>query len=221
MSQENWFEKLFINEAKPALDRHSGGGGDTKYTLDEFIKFRGCKYLFYNCTTLTTIPEFDTSDVTDMVCMFESCSRLTTIPEFNTSNVTNMERMLEYCVNLKTVPKLDMSNVTNTSNMFANCRNLTDVRLKNIKVALTVGSGTSYGHLLTVDSLLHLIGELVNTGSTKRLTIGTANMSKLANIYVRVTDSDDPKLPFTVCESTDEDRELITQYVNAKNWELA
>lgn len=28
---ENWFHDLFINEAKPALERHSGGGESTEF----------------------------------------------------------------------------------------------------------------------------------------------------------------------------------------------
>ena len=112
--------------------------------------------------------------------------------------------------------------------MFYNCSALTDVRLRNIKVSITVGSGTTYGHLLTVDSLVHLIYELRDTGSSKTLTVGSANLEKLANVYVRTIDITDAmraeddlidkKLPFEVCESTDEGAMLITEYVMLKNW---
>jgi len=103
--------------------------------------------------------------------------------------------------------------------------------LRNIKTNLQVGSGTSYGHLLTVDSLIHLIKELRDTGFSKTLTIGSANLEKLANVYVRTIDITDEmraeddlideKLPFVVCESTDEGCMLIKDYVNFKNWKLA
>lgn len=29
ITEANWFQKLFINEAKPALKRHSGSGGSS------------------------------------------------------------------------------------------------------------------------------------------------------------------------------------------------
>ena len=37
-SDENYLEKLFINEAKPALNRHSGGSssGDSEEILSKF-----------------------------------------------------------------------------------------------------------------------------------------------------------------------------------------
>ena len=103
--------------------------------------------------------------------------------------------------------------------------------MKNIKVNLQVGLGTSWGHLLTVDSLLHLCKELINVGESKTLTVGTANLEKLANIYVKTIDITDEmraeddlidsKLPFEVCESTDDGAMLITSYVTQKNWKLA
>ena len=115
--------------------------------------------------------------------------------------------------------------------IFEYCRKLTDVRLRNIKTNLQVGSGTSYGHLLTVDSLTHLIYELRETGSTKTLTVGSANLEKLADVYVKLVDITDEmraeddlideKLPFVVCESTDEGAILITDYVSSKNWKIS
>lgn len=102
--------------------------------------------------------------------------------------------------------------------------------LRNIKTNLQVGSGTSYGHLLTLDSLTHLIYELRDTGSLKTLTVGSANLEKLANVYVKTVDITDEmraeddlideKLPFVVCESTDEGAMLIIDYAVFKNWDI-
>jgi hypothetical protein len=84
--------------------------------------------------------------------------------------------------------------------------------------------------LLTLESLIGLCYELRDTGSSKTLTIGSANLAKLANVYVRaieITDDMraaddliDEKLPFEVCESTDEGATLISEYVLLKNWQL-
>ena len=193
-------------------------------------------YMFKGRTKLTTIPLFDTRNVTNMASMFQGCHDLTTVPLFDTRNVTNMSCMFqgdsnhEYFMKLVSIPELDVRNVTNMHAMFATCKSLTDCYLRNIKVNLQVGSGTSWGHLLTVDSLIHLIYELRDTGSTRTLTVGSANLEKLANVYVRVIDITDEmraeddlideKLPFEVCESTDEGAMLITDYVSAKNWSL-
>ena len=187
--------------------------------------------MFNSCSSLTTIPQLDTSAVTNMGSMFYNCSSLTTIPQLDTSAVTNMNSMFNSCSSLTTIPQLDTSAVTNMYSMFYGCTKLTNCSLRNIKTTLQVGSGTSYGHLLTLDSLLFMIGELRNTGSSKTFTVGSANLEKLADVYVKtVTITDemraedeyiDEKLPFEVCESTDEGAVLIEQYVITKNWQLA
>ena len=177
-------------------------------TENDFLKFYGCKNLFENLgSSLTTIPQLDTRSVTDMSNMFFNCSSLTTIPQ------------------------LDTRSVTNTYNMFNGCSKLENCYLRNIKSSLIVGSGTTYGHLLTVDSLLYMIKELVNTGSSKTLTMGTANTAKLSNTYVKLInitdemraedDLIDSKMPFEVCESTAEGAlAILTDYVALKNWSI-
>ena len=183
--------------------------------------------MFYGCSSLTTVPSFNTSNVTTMGNMFNGCSSLTTVPVFDTSNVTNMASMFNGCSSLTTVPSFDASKVNNMNSMFYGCSSLTNCFLRNIKCNLTIG----HGHLLTLESLLFMIKELINTGSKKTFTVGTANLEKLANIYVKtieITDemrTEDPnidlKLPFETCESTDEGAKLITKYVGDKYWVLA
>ena len=186
--------------------------------------------MFYGCYELTAVPLFDTSNVTYMAGMFQNCEHLTTVPLFDTSNFTTMYRMFHSCYELTAVPEFDMKHCWHVTEMFQNCKGLTECRIRNIVASITVGSGTTYGHLLTLDSLIHLIRELI-VGSTQRLTVGSANLNKLANVYVRtiaITDdmiAEDPhitgKRPFEVCESTDEGAVLITDYVASKNWEIA
>ena len=189
--------------------------------------------MFYNCRALTTVPQLDTSNVTNMNTMFYGCAALTTVPQLNTSKATYMSNMFGSCVNLTTVAGLDMINVTNTNSMFSNNMNLTNLTLKNIKRNLTIGSGTSWGHLLTVDSLVNTIKELwdYSSGTTRKLSMGSANLEKIANIYVKlITPTQeqieaDPyinnKMPCELCESTDEGAMTITAYANLKHWTLA
>ena len=187
--------------------------------------------MFVSCSSLTTIPKLDTSSVTSMNNMFQGCRNLTTIPQLDTSSVTSMNGMFANCSSLTTISQLDTSSVTSMVSMFYGCKSLTNCYIKNIKTALTIGSGTSYGHLLTVDSLLYIIKELVNTGSSKTLTMGVANTAKLSNTYVKLIgitdemraedDLIDSKLPFEVCESTDEGAlAILTDYVALKNWSI-
>jgi surface protein len=186
--------------------------------------------MFSNCTSLTTVPLFDTSNVTNMNWLFNGCTSLTTVPLFDTSNVTNMGWLFNRCSSLTTVPELDIRNVTNAYNMFGDCTSLTECRVRNIQTDIQVSSYNSYGHLLTLDSLIHLIKECRDTGSNKTLTIGTVNMDKIANVYVRTVDITDAmraeddlideKLPFEVCESTDAGAMLITDYIRLKNWTI-
>ena len=204
-------------------------------TLKKFLDFRGVKNLFYELSSLTEIPEdvlrgYDLRDITDMAMMFYN-SNLTTIPQLDTSNVTDMSSIFEHCSNLTTIPQLDTSNVKSMSYMFYRCLKLTDCRLKNIKISLQVGSGTTYGHLLTVDSLLFMIGELVNVNASRTFTIGGANLNKLASTYVKLIDITDEmraedalvdqKLPFKVCNKTDTGAYLVKDYVRLKKWALA
>ena len=83
--------------------------------------------MFNSCRSLTAIPQIDTSAVTDMNRMFNSCYSLTAIPQIDTSAVTNMSSMFDGCYSLKAIPQIDTSAVTRMSNMFNSCRSLTAI----------------------------------------------------------------------------------------------
>ena len=203
--------------------------------LFDTSKVTSMDYMFGSCAALKTIPLFDTSKVTSMGQMFEWCTQLETIPLLDTSHIYGMYKMFYSCKSLKTIPELDIRTVSDsnsyTHQTFYNCQSLETCLLRNIKASIQVGSGTSYGHLLTVDSLIHLIYELRDTGKSKTLTIGSANLAKITDVYVKTIDITDEmraeddlideKLPFEVCESTDEGAHLITEYATLKNWQIA
>ena len=210
---------------------------------------------FAFCESLTSIPHIDTSGVSLISYMFDGCSSLKTIPALDLSRASSATYLFRNCVALEEVPELKLDGLVGVTGLFYNCKSLRIIRgidfrnvtsfnvlvngceslvecnCKNIKASLVVGSGESYGHLLTVENLIHLIYELRDTGSSKTLTVGSANLKKLANVYVKTIDMTDEmraeddlideKLPFEVCESTDEGAMLITDYVNEKNWQIA
>lgn len=90
---------------------------------------RGVYEMFYNCSSLTSVPLFDTSNVTYMAKMFEGCSALTSVPLFDTSSATSMEEMFTGCRSLTSVPLFDTSNVTDMDYMLQSCELLTSIPL--------------------------------------------------------------------------------------------
>lgn len=194
-----------------------------------------CSNLFYECYELTELPsEINLSKVKSIYHLFGHCESLVAIPKLDTKNITEFTNAFSYCYELTDVHDIDMRNASSVSAMFYNDYKLTNLTLKNIKVSLQIGSGALYGHLLTLDSLLNTIKELhTNTGtSTRTLTVGSANLEKLANVYVKLIDITDEmraedeyidnKLPFEVCESTDEGAlHIINDYLPLKTWNIA
>jgi surface protein len=55
--------------------------------------------------------------------MFIYCNTLTTIPNFNTSKVTNMYRVFGNCKNIKGNLYIESNNVTDARNIFVNTSN--------------------------------------------------------------------------------------------------
>lgn len=217
-------------------------------------KVTSMRYMFQNCSKLKNVPAMNTSNVTDMTSMFSGCSSLVVAPEMDTSNVTSMQQMFYGCKKLTTIPDLNTDNVTNTQYMFQNCNalvtippinminvtgrnsaylmfnkctSLKNLTLYNIQYDLTIGSGNDYGHLLTVESLINTCKECIKETFTLTLTVGSANLSKLSNVYVKFTDTTqteiavDEKGEVEVCESTDEGAMTITEYMALKSWTLA
>ena len=178
--------------------------------------------MFYFCHEITTIPELDTSNGTDFSGMFRECKKITSIPELDTSKGTGFDDMFYQCYALVTIPKLDLNNASsgNTINIFHYCKALTNLTLYNIREDIQIGSGTSWGHLLTVDSLVHTIKELCTVTSTKTLTMGATNLAKIADLYCKITDDTNEKLTMELCESTDEGAMTLADYASLKGWQL-
>ena len=135
--------------------------------------------MFYSCYSLVSIPQLDTSAVTNMSSMFNNCYCLVSIPQLDTSAVTNMSNMFYSCYSLVSIPLLDTSAVTSMSNMFNYCHSLTYVYLKNVKLAYDLSKATK----LSKDSLLYIIN---NEAATAARTLKLA-----AYAYTRLAEDAD------------------------------
>ena len=98
----------------------SSGKYIIKYTFKNIIN--KTSFMFYKCKLLNNIDlsNFNTNNVTDMICMFYGCSSLNSInlSNFNTNNVTNMRSMFAKCSFLKCVylSSFNTNNVTKNMN---------------------------------------------------------------------------------------------------------
>ena len=197
--------------------------------------------MFQNCTKLISVDvsSFDTRNVTTMQRVFNSCPLLQylDLSNFDTSNVVNMNAMFSGCKELTNIiGVLNCAKVTGKSylgEMFYTCQNLINVTLKNIRVNLSLGSGTSWGTKISNQTLINTIKELWDmTGAlSKTLILSTTSKENIANIYVKLVDVTeemraedeyiDNKKPCVVCESTDEGAMTLTEYATSKNWAIA
>lgn len=115
-------------------------------------------YMFNGCSSLTTVPLFDLSSVTNAYGVFYSCSSLTTIPLLDTSNVTDMGFMFYGCSALTSLPLLDTSNVTNMKGTFRNS-GLTSLPLLDLS-SLTDGTDMLYQTTLSTTSYSDFLNHL-------------------------------------------------------------
>jgi hypothetical protein len=211
-----------LDTSKGTVFEHMFDGCASLTSIPELDTGKGTTFLnmFDGCASLTSIPELDTSNGTVFAYMFVDCASLTSIPKLDTSNGTTFAYMFNNCSSLTSIPDMDVGNGTALSRMFFYCKKLEHLRLYNIRSAIQIGSGTSWGHLLTVDSLVHTIKELCPVSTQLSLSMGAANLDKIADLYCKITDSTNEKLPMELCESTDEGAMTLSDYAAEKNWRL-
>ena len=183
--------------------------------------------MFEYCANLKEVPPLDTSNVTVMNGMFNQCTSLEKIPQLDTSKVNQLTQIFQNCNKLETIYLTDVGNVNNFQTAFSYCINLKNLYLHNIKANLTIGSGNTWGHLLTTESLIYICKECVRTNFSRKLTMGSTNIAKLADVYVRFVDRTQTEIAvgekgdIVVCEADNNDAMTITEYMALKNWTLA
>ena len=162
-----------------------------------------CSRWFYNYSSLTSLDlsNFDTSNVTRMISMFEGCSSLTSLDlsDFDTSNVTNTERMFKGCSSLTSLDlsDFDTSNVTNTERMFYDCSSLTSLDLSSFNTSNVTNTACMFCNCRLLTGKVQINGNpstyysmFANTTQTIVLTGSSSMLSTLAstannnNVYV-------------------------------------
>ena len=198
--------------------------------------------MFKNCSSLendftVNLQGFDDRHLTSINDIFYNCSKIKNLYFINTQKVTTAIDAFYNCSSLKTLNGLDLINVeTNEAtvldpliDIFKYCNNLTNLTLLNLKANLQVGSGTVWGHLLTLDSLIGLCQECINVGSARTLTVGSYNLNKIQNSgkFYKFVDTSitevavGEKGEIEECDSTVTGSFSITDYMAMKNWTLA
>lgn len=158
-----------------------GGNGGVKANADS-------SYLFYNFPNLENINfsnNYDTSDATNMACMFANSMKLQNLDlsGFNTSKVTDMagmfmgatgtannwETQTNMLLNNVNLSSFDTSKVTSMSSMFGNCGNLITLDLSNFDT----GNVTSMSDMFNMPNNGTSKLEIINFGekwNTQKVT---------------------------------------------------
>ena len=121
-----------------------------------------CSYWFYSSypgllQNIVGIENLNTTNVTDMSCMFAGCDKLTSLDlsKFNTTNVTDMSYMFESCQSLTSLDlsKFNTTNVTDMSGIFWGCESLTSLDLSNFNTTNVTNMGNMFYGCTSLTSL--------------------------------------------------------------------
>ena len=147
----------------------------------------GSNMLFYGIKNAESIDlsKIDTSEMTDMECMFSGCSSLTSldVSKFDTTNVKNMSDMFCCCYNLTSldVSKFDTTNVKNMSEMFYFCKSLTSLNVSKLNTSSVTNM---YRMFADCSSLTSLDVSNFNTSSVTNMDSMFSGCSSLTSLDV-------------------------------------
>lgn len=136
--------------------------------------------MFKDCVNITTVPLFDTSNVTTFKSAFSGCSRLQSVPFFDTSNGTIFLDMFYNCTSssFTTVPLFDLSKGTDVREVFAGCSYLKDIPIFNLNSATAI-SNIFRCPRLSNDSLNNVMATLLTaTSYTGTKTLKEAGLTQ-------------------------------------------
>jgi surface protein len=137
--------------------------------------------LFNVCSSLQSVPLFNTSAATSINGMFSGCSSLQNVPLLNTSAVTNMNFMFNFCPSLQNIPLFNTSAVTSMISMFTGCSSLQSIPALNCSSATTITSFANNCNGLKRCLATGIKGTISFAG-------GTLGATELNEIYTNLAD---------------------------------
>ena len=142
-------------------------------------------YEMSNLTSITGLEYLNTSEVTDMCCMFALCQQLTSLDlsHFNTANVTDMYGMFAFCQQLTTLDlsHFNTANVADMRHMFHECSSLTSLDLSSFNTANVTNM---YCMFVSCFELTTLDLSSFNTANVKNMVYTFEFCNSLSTIYV-------------------------------------
>ena len=192
-------------------------------------KLTNANYMFAQ-SSCENISGLNLSAVTSMNYFCNANKSIKSFIHPETANLVYLTSAFNNCTALETL-ELDLIKGSGYASFLSGCTNLKNLTLHNIKNGLSIASGTTWGNLLTIDSLVTTAKELFIMTGNYGITYGSANLEKIANVYVKLIDvtdemiAEDPyitnKKPCVVCECTDEGPMLLAEKITSKGWKLS
>ena len=145
------------------IEGGTGGEGYFEITNDTSLAFSQFKEVPSNIRL--------GSSTTKAKNLFRNCEKLTTLPDWDFSNINNAYYMCSSCKALEGAVYLNMPNVTDCANIFYNTPYLTSIELPNTSKCKTFSN--AFNDYTKGDAILEHLGEIDCTSVT---TAGTSNM---------------------------------------------
>lgn len=235
------YKNLNLNDIHSMQYAFFGNGDDDSvfpYLTIPYEKIFNANNAFNSCSALIGEVTMDLLVLSDAQRMFEYASNLESITFPNgTPKLTFANNMFGNCTSLTTIKGLDLGNLNSAAPIFASGVTnatysyrlplLANLDIKNIKYGFRIVEYDIDRSELTVESLVGLCKECIKQSTQQTLSIGNINLTKLADVYVKFTDStiteiaEGEKGEVEVCESTDEGAMTIQEYMALKSWRYA
>ena len=216
-------------EAHCSRDRHSE---EPQHKNLEVFDWKGeltntsMSYMFIACSSLQSIPQLDTSKVTDMSYMFSYCSSLTNPTAYNAGAASQSSITLSNLSNSTMMTKQQIIDLINSI-----CPNTVSGHTRTIQLGTTLqgylancyvkDSGTKYTVILATSDTTREAGATYYTYNkvTGEYTEYTGELEAGKNYQKLITATWNK---YVICESTDEGAMLALDWTrNIKNWTVS
>jgi hypothetical protein len=160
----NWLHRL--------LEQFEWVGGSSTQT--NFIVF------LQNCTSLQSVPLFNTAAGTRFDGFMSNCTSLQSVPLFNTAAGTRFDSFLAGCISLQSVPLFNTAAGTGFNNFMRGCTSLQSVP------ALNLAAGTGFNSFLATSASVSRIQATFPAGIDLNLSSLALGPAALNEIYANL-----------------------------------